>query len=69
MIEDNAVLTVRLTAAEWNIVIAHLAEGRFSAVAPLIGKVRDQCIAGANASANGGAAGAEEFEAIDHAPH
>lgn len=38
-------LSVTLTANEWNIVLSHLAEGKFVQVAPLMQKIQQQCVA------------------------
>jgi hypothetical protein len=41
---DDTVVSVGLTVAEWNQVLAQLSEGQFRLVAPLIGKIRDQAM-------------------------
>jgi hypothetical protein len=45
MLQPTDELTVRMTAAEWNQVLAVLSEGAYRIVAPLIIKIRDQGMA------------------------
>jgi len=63
MLQPNDELTIRLTANEWNQVLAQLSEGPFRIVAPLIQKIRDQGMAH---EAGGQPNGAEDAQ---HVPH
>jgi hypothetical protein len=47
-------LTVRMTAAEWNQILAVLSDGPYRVVAPLILKIRDQGMAQDLQPANSG---------------
>jgi hypothetical protein len=42
---ENVPIPIEMTVAEWNQVLAALAEGPFRVVAPLIGKIREQATA------------------------
>jgi hypothetical protein len=54
---------VTMTAGEWNQVLAILGEGPFRVVAPLIARIRDQVMAGAN-----GGAGPPQSAGAPHDP-
>lgn len=45
MLQATDEISVRLSAAEWNQVMAVLGEGPFRVVAPLLAKIRDQALA------------------------
>jgi len=47
-------ITVKLTAAEWNQVLATLAEGPYRTVAPLLAKIQKQAMAQDSASSGAG---------------
>jgi hypothetical protein len=61
MLQPTDELTVRMTAAEWNQLLAVLSEGAYRIVAPLIIKIRDQGMAQDLQTANSGNAA--------HVPH
>lgn len=44
MMNDSDLLTVTLTASEWNAVLTQLAEAPYKAVSALIHKIQDQCL-------------------------
>ena len=44
---EGDILSVTLTAGEWNTVLSHLAEGRYIVVAPLLQKIQGQCVGAA----------------------
>jgi hypothetical protein len=43
MLDPNTTLTVTLRAAEWNAIMAQLAEGPYRLVAPLLASIQRQC--------------------------
>jgi hypothetical protein len=61
MLQPTDELTVRMTAAEWNQILAVLSEGAYRIVAPLIIKIRDQGMAQDQRPANS--------EDAAHVPH
>jgi hypothetical protein len=56
-------IAVEMTAAEWNQVMAVLADGPYRIVAPLLAKIQEQALA-KDATAGNGAAAAQSGAAV-----